>query len=126
MPIYMRRYIVRLTSFMAGYGVALVCGLMLARGGAPEGVRVAFALLTASMICGVFWTIFRLLSECDDEYQRLLLIRQVLFSTAGTLAIVTFWQFLAVFDVIREGPQWVGALWLAMFGLAAPVARWRA
>lgn len=126
MPNYMRRYTYRLLGFMSGYMGALVVGLISVRHGASMPLRVSFALVTAMMICGVFWAIFRLLAECDDEYQRLLLVKQVLFATAGTLAIVTFWQFLAVFDVIREGPEWVGALWLAMFGLAAPVARWRA
>jgi len=126
MPAYMSRYMARLAIFMTGYGTALVGGLVLVRNGAPDAVRIAFALLTAAMICGVFWAIFRLLSECDDEYQRLLLVKQVLLATAAMLGLVTFWQFLAVFDVIAQGPQWVGVIWLAMFGLAAPLARWRA
>jgi hypothetical protein len=49
-----------------------------------------------------------------------------LLATAATLAITTCWQFLAVYDVLAEGPQWIGVIWLAMFGLAAPIVRWRA
>ena len=126
MPAHMRRYMVRLTLFMAGYGVALVGGLLLARHGVPVVVRVALATVTAAMICGVFWAIFRLLAECDDEYQRLLLVKQTLLATGITLAVTTLWQFLAVFDVLSAGPQWVGVIWLAMFGFAAPIVRWRA
>ncbi len=125
-PAYMKRYFARLTAFMTGYMVVLVGGLLLAKSGLATGMRVALAALTAAMICGVFWTIFRLLAECDDEYQRLLLVKQVLLGTAATLTMVTFWQFLAVYDVVTEGPMWVGAIWLAFFGLAAPIVRWRA
>lgn len=126
MPAYMRRYTCRLAGFMTGYTGALVGGLMAVRGGAPVELRIALALTTAAMICGVFWAIFRLLAECDDEYQRLLLVKQVLLATALMLGLTTFWQFLEVFDVLAAGPKWIGVLWLAMFGLASPIVRWRA
>lgn len=126
LPQYMKRYFFRLGCFMTAYGFVLVGGLMAATAGVPFGVRVFLAFTNAAMICGVFWTIFRLLAECDDEYQRLLLVRQTLLGTAATLMICTFWQFLEVYRVVSEGPKWIGVIWLAMFGLAAPVARWRA
>lgn len=125
-PPYMKRYYFRLAVCLTGYAATLVGGLLVARAGAPVSVRIFLALLTASMVCGLFWAIFRLLAECDDEYQRLLLVRQTLLATAATLAITTCWQFLAVYDVLAEGPQWIGVIWLAMFGLAAPIVRWRA
>ena len=125
-PIYMKRYFRRLALFMTAYAFALIAGLFLTRAGAPFPMRVFLALLNAAMILGVFWAIFRLLAECDDEYQRLLLVKQTLLATAATLAITTCWQFLAVYEVIAEGPAWVGVIWLAAFGLAAPVVRWRA
>lgn len=126
LPIYMKRYFFRLGCFMTAYGFVLVFGLMAAAAGVPLGVRVFLAFANAALICGVFWTIFRLLAECDDEYQRYLLVRQVLLGTAATLVITTFWQFLEVYGVLAEGPRWIGAIWLAMFGVAAPIVRWRA
>ena len=125
-PAYMRRYFFRLTGFMAGYAGSLVGGLLFVRGGAPDFARIGVALLTAGMICGVFWAIFRLIAECDDEYQRHLLIKQVLLATGAMLAVTTLWQFLAVFAVVGSGPQWIGVIWLALFGIAAPVVRFRA
>ncbi|MEN7538325.1 hypothetical protein [Aurantiacibacter flavus] len=122
-PTYMKRYLSRIILFMSGYCVVLVGGIVLRDGGAGPEVRVAMALLSAGMICGVFWTIFRLLAECDDEYQRMLWVKQVLLATAATLAISTCWQFLAVFEVLAEGPRWFGVMWLAMFGFASPVVR---
>lgn len=126
LPQYMKRYFFRLAVFMTGYVFILVGGLMAVTAGVPVGVRIFLAFTTAAMICGLFWTIFRLLVECDDEYQRLLLVKQVLLATGATLAITTCWQFLEVYDVVADGPQWIGVIWFAMFGLATPVVRWRA
>ena len=125
-PTYMKRYFVRLTISMTGYMLALVGGLTLVKLGMPYGIRILLAFATAAMICGVFWTIYRLLMECDDEYQRLLLVKTTLLATGATLGITTFWQFLAVYDVLAEGPNWFGVIWLAMWGLATPIVRWRA
>ncbi len=126
MPRYMRRYVWRLTGFMLAYAAILVGGLTLAKRGLPPGAGVALALATAAPICGIFWAIFRLLAECDDEYQKLLLVRQTLLATAFTLAIATAWQFLTVYDVIAQGPEWIAVIWFAMIGIAGPITRWRA
>jgi hypothetical protein len=126
----MKRYFHRLAYFITAYALLLICLLMAvlvaARSGLPGWVPLALALVTAAPICGVFWTIFRLLAECDDEYQRMLLVRQTLLATAFTLVIVTVWQFLEVFHLLREGPQWIAAIWFAMFGIAASITRWQA
>ena len=124
----MRRYFQRPAVLMLAYALILVGGKLLMQLPVPpvEPVVIGLALLTALPICGVFWAIFRLLSEIDDEYQRMLLAKQVLLATAVTLCVSTVWQFLKVYDLLIEGPQWFGAIWLAMFGLAAPIVRWRA
>ena len=85
----------------------LISGLTLAKGGIPSWVSV-------------------LLTGCDDEYQRLLSVRQVLLASAFTLFIATVLQYLAVSGVLAEGPQRIGAIWFAMFGLGAPIMRRRA
>ena len=126
MPVYMRRYMFRLSGFMLAYVAILITGKMLANSGVPQWAGIALALVTAAPICGVFWTVFRLLSECDDEYQKMLLVRQTLLGTAFTMVVVTVWQFLEVYDVLKDGPQWIGALWFAMWGVASAVTRLRA
>lgn len=124
---YMRRYTVRILLFMASYAVILTSSLTFARGGEhSQGTLIGLALITAFPIIGVFWAIFRLLVETDDEYQRLLFAKQTLLATAITLVIVTVWQFLQVYDVVTAGPQWMGAIWFAMLGVAGPIARWKA
>jgi hypothetical protein len=123
MPAYMKRYMFRLGGFMLAYMIILVVGLSLAKTSVPQGIAIALAILTAAPICGIFWSIFKLLAECDDEYQRLLFVHQTLLATAMTLVITTVWQFLAVYDVLAEGPQWIGVIWFAMLGIAAPIVR---
>jgi len=128
MPGYMRRYTARLLLFMGAYMAILTGSLLFANNGGDhgQGTLIGLALISAFPIIGVFWAIFRLLVEADDEYQRLLLVKQTLLATALTLAVVTVWQFLQVFDVLETGPQWMGAIWFGMLGVAAPVVRWRA
>ena len=128
MPTYMRRYTMRLLAFMALYAVTLIGGQSVMRGPNPPGssVAVALALAAALPICGVFWAIYRLLVECDDEYERLLFAKQTLFATFATLTAVTVWQFLLVFDVLLTPVQWVAAIWFAMLGVGGAVVRRRA
>lgn len=125
-PQYMKNYTKRLIVFMLAYMVVLFGGLTYARHSDPPQIAlIVLALITALPICGVFWSIFRLLVECDVEYQRLLFVKQTLLATGSTLAIVAIWQFLKVYDVLASGPQWMAVIWFAMLGLAAPIVRWR-
>jgi hypothetical protein len=124
---YMRRYTIRVLLFMTSYVVILTSSLTFARSGDhSQGTLIGLALITAFPVIGVFWAIFRLLVETDDEYQRFLFAKQTLLATAITLVIVTVWQFLQVYDVVEAGPQWMGAIWFGMLGVAGPIARWKA
>lgn len=112
---------------MASYVIILTSSLTFARSGDhSQGTLIGLALITAFPVIGVFWAIFRLLVETDDEYQRFLFAKQTLLATAITLVIVTVWQFLQVYDVVEAGPQWMGAIWFGMLGVAGPIARWKA
>lgn len=125
---YMRRYTIRILLFVSSYVIILTSSLAFARGGLEhsQATLIGLALITAFPIIGMFWAIFRLLVETDDEYQRLLFAKQTLLATAATLVIVTVWQFLQVYDVVATGPQWMGVIWFAMLGFAAPIVRWKA
>jgi hypothetical protein len=127
-PPSMKRYFWRLGIFMTAYMVILIWGLSLKNSAnPPEGLFVyALAILTALPMCGVFWTVFRLLLEMEDEYQRFLVAKQIMLATAITLCAATIWQFLNVYDLMTEGPQWFGVIWLVTFGVAGGIVRWRA
>ncbi|QJB68903.1 hypothetical protein [Parasphingorhabdus halotolerans] len=127
-PIYMKRYTKRLIIFLTLYMLSLFGGMSWMNGANPPGQTIAalLAVLTALPILGVFWTIFRLLVEINDEYQRFLMTKQIVVAMAITLGIATVWQFLNAYDVMDQGPQWIGVLWLAMFGVAGGLVRWKA
>lgn len=127
-PPSMKRYFWRIGIFITAYLIILIGGLSLKNStNPPEGLfAYALAILTALPICGVFWTIFRLLDELEDEYQRFLVAKQIMLATVVTLCAATIWQFLNVYNLMTEGPQWLGVIWLAMFGIAGGIVRWRA
>jgi FtsH-binding integral membrane protein len=126
-PQYMKQYMRRIFLFMLAYMIILIGGLTYAKTAAPsEPVRIALSVMTALPICGMFWTIFRLLIDVDDEYQRLLFAKQILLGTAWALVIATVWEFLKVYDVLESGPRWTGVIWFMTFGLAGGYVRWRA
>ena len=127
-PDYMKRYFKRLGIFLIFYMIALVGGLSWMNGENPPGqmIAIGLAILTALPIIGVFWTIFQLLIEMDDEYQRFLMAKQILLATAILLGVTTIWQFLNIYDVVGQGPQWIGIMWLALFGVAGGMVRWKA
>jgi hypothetical protein len=128
LPPYMRRYTIRIILFMTAYILILTSGLTFARSGAEHArvTLIALSIISAFPIIGIFWAIFRLFVEVDDEYQRLLFAKQTLLATGITLTIVTVWQFLNIYDVVATGPQWMGVIWFAMLGIAAPIVRWKA
>ncbi len=127
-PPSMKRVFWRLGIFMTAYMVILIWGLSLKHSGnPPEGFWIyALAIMTALPMCGVFWTVFRLLVEMEDEYQRFLVAKQIMLATAITLCAATIWQFLSVYDLTTEGPQWFGVIWLVTFGIAGGLVRYRA
>lgn len=129
MPVYMRRYTIRMIGFGLIYAVALVGSIMVMKQPwAPVGVPAyGLAVLPALPVVGMIWTIMRLLVETDDEYQRFLFAKQVLIATGLTMAIATIWGFLENFDLVEDVPGYhVTVLWFAMIGIAACIARWRA
>ncbi len=118
----MRRYLKRLTYFMAAY-VALIfaVGLIFRHALPVLPWSVGLAMLPALPIIGVFWTVFRLLVEETDEYIRMLFVRQCLFATGFCLTVMTIWEFLQNYDVVSAGNGGFGAafFWFAGLGVGA-------
>ena len=129
MPAYMRRYTFRILGFGLVYTGTLVASLMvMEQSWAPEGpLAYCLAALPALPVLGMIWAIGRLVVETADEYQRFLLVKQILIATALTLAIATVWGFLEGFGLADHVPAyWATILWFAMIGVGGCIARWRA
>jgi hypothetical protein len=120
----MRRYLQRLSGFMALYMLCIFVAGYLFRHSPPSGLlAVALAVLPALPIIGVIWTIFRLLAEETDEYMRMLFVKQALFATGFCLTIMTVWEFLQNYDVVEKGTHGFGAtfVWFVGLGIGAIV-----
>ena len=118
-----RRYVWRVTAAMASYVVVLVAVDLIVRHAAPTGPSLyLLALLPALPVLGVFAALGRYLLEESDEYQRVCMVRQIIYATGLTLAITTVWGFLSSFADIAPARH-VAVIWFACFGAAAWPAR---
>ena len=84
--------------------------------------RYVAAILPALSIVGIFFAIGRYLVEEQDEYLRMLMIRQTLWASGFSLSIATIWGFLESFDLVEPVPSYaVAVLWFGGLGLGACV-----
>jgi hypothetical protein len=78
------------------------------------------AILPALPIIGVFVSIGRYLIEENDEYIRMLMVRQTLWASGFALSIATVWGFLESFDLVSHvDAYYVAVLWFGGLGLGA-------
>ena len=78
------------------------------------------ACLPALAIIGIFVAIGRYLVEEQDEYLRMLMVRQTLWASGFSLSIATLWGFLEGFDLVSHVPAYsVAILWFGGLGLGA-------
>jgi len=74
------------------------------------------AILPAVPIIGIFAAIGRYLIEEQDEYVRMLMVRQTLWASGLALSVATIWGFLENFDLVGHADgYWVAIIWF--FGL---------
>ena len=114
-----RRYnwrVVVLSLLYAGALLVAVYGFKhhLLSGGLAYGV----AVLPALPIIGIFAAIGRYLVEEQDEYVRMLMVRQTLWASAFALSVATTWGFLDNFRLVGHADgYWIAILWFFGLGL---------
>src|SRR5690348_6195610 len=82
----------------------------------PGAIKYLVAVLPAIPVIGIFAAMGRYLVEEQDEYVRMLMVRQSLWASAFALSAATVWGFLQSFDLL--GPidgYWIVVVWY--FGL---------
>lgn len=112
-----KRYIKRVALFTSLYLIALALMTFVDKTYDPiEAVRVILATLPGLAIIGVFWAIGRLIVEEQDEFMRMLIIRQSLVATGFALSAASVWGFLETANiVIHLDAYWWAVAWF--FGL---------
>jgi hypothetical protein len=84
----------------------------------PKPLKYFVAILPALPIMGIFGAIGRYLIEEQDEYVRMLMVRQTLWASAFALSFATTWGFLESFDMIGHvDGYWIVIVWFVGLGL---------
>lgn len=107
-----RRYITRMAFLMGAY-MLILFGVVTRfnNGGVGEVSGVIMALLPAAPVVGVFWAMGRLLVELKDEFQRMLMVRQIVIATGFAMSIATVHGFLSTFEIVpRVDAYWAPVL----------------
>lgn len=86
--------------------------------GEPETYLVA--ILPALPIIGIFVAVGRYLLEEQDEYLRMLMVRQTLWASGFALSLATIWGFLESFDLVDHiDAYYIAIVWFFGLGLGA-------
>src|SRR3954449_4086229 len=80
------------------------------------------AILPALPIIGIFGAMGRYLVEEQDEYVRMLMVRQMLWASGFALSCATIWGFLDNFGLVGHADgYWVVIAWFFGLGLGGVV-----
>ena len=114
-----RRYTRTMLLLSLAYVAALIIANRLFTYGGLVGWPLwLVAILPALPVIGMFVSIGRLLSSLEDEYVRMLMVRQALVATGFSLAVCTALGFLGDFGLIEHiSLYWAAVLWFAGLGL---------
>lgn len=112
-----RRYVWRVAAAMTGYVVTLFAAEYLIDDQGLAGPAAwLLALLPGLCVAAVFWALGRLLVEEQDEYRRMLLVRQMLFASGITLVVATIYGFLEMYRLVPHAEAFY-LTWLFFIGL---------
>lgn len=122
-----RRYRKRMIVVTLAYLVAIFSASLLVERDSPvTALTMILALLPGLATLGFFWAIGRLIVEEQDEFQRLLIVRQSLIATAFAVGIASVWGFLELYGIVDHvDAYWVAFLWFFGFGIGALFNRLR-
>ena len=116
-----RRYVLRVAIFTVAYIVTLSIAIHFVRDGGVTGpLAYLLGVLPGLSVAGFFWAIARLIVEEQDEYLRVLLVRQVLVATGFTLSLVTIWGFLENLRLVSHVDAfYVAIIWFLGLGVGS-------
>jgi len=78
------------------------------------------AILPALPIIGIFGAMGRYLFEEQDEYVRMLTVRQSLWASGFALSVATIWGFLESFDLVEHVDSYsVAIIWFMGLGVGS-------
>jgi hypothetical protein len=116
-----RRYNRSVLLLSLAYALILFGVITFFKNNSPTGLSAyAAAILPALPIIGVFFAMGRYLVDEQDEYLRMLTVRQTLWASGFMLSVATIWGFLENFDLVHHIDAYYAAvLWFGGLGLGA-------
>jgi hypothetical protein len=88
----------------------------------PHSVAYLVAILPALPLVGIFAAMGRYLTEEQDEYVRMLMVRQALWAMGFALSCATIWGFLDNFGLVGHiDGYWIVAAWYFGQGIGSIV-----
>jgi hypothetical protein len=116
-----RRYIKRTLAVTALYLATVAAASVFIDRDAPvNALTIILAVLPGLAIMGIFWSIARLMAEEQDEFIRMLIVRQSLIATGLALSTASVWGFLEAYGVAPHiDSYWVAVLWFLGLGVGA-------
>ena len=120
-----RRYMMRFIPTMVAYIVILVAVDWLFRNHPPQGpIRYLLAVLPALPVIGIIAAMGLYLVETNDEFERMVLVKSMLWAIGVTLSVYTVVDALMNFTGMKPLPMFaLFTLFVAVFGLAQPFVR---
>ena len=120
-----RRYTRSVLLLSVAYMLILFGVITFFKHGSPTGISAyVAAALPALPIIGIFLAMGRYLLDEQDEYVRMLVVRQTLWATGFALSVATVWGFLENFDHVHHVYAYYAAiLWFAGLGIGALMNR---
>lgn len=108
-----RRYARRIAGLMAVYVVSLfAASYLIETVGVARPFAYALALVPGLATAGLFVTVGKFISENEDEFLRMLLVRQHLIAAGFALSIACIWGFLEEFALVPHVPAfWIVVVW---------------
>lgn len=122
-----RNYTKRVAVFTFLYLVVLgIMTFTLNQGDVHPAMRTFLALLPGFAVVGIFWSVGRLIVEEQDEFLRMLVIRQSLIATGFAMCAASVWGFLESAEVVQHlDAYWWAVAWFFGLGIGAAANRLR-
>lgn len=116
-----RNYLTRMLVVSLTYVGSLATASVLIEDGDPiTFLSVLVALVPGIAVAGYFWAIGKYLAEQQDEFLRMLMVRQSLIATGLAFSAASIWGFLESFGQVPHlDAYWWPILWFFGIGIGA-------
>ncbi|MCK0129631.1 hypothetical protein [Erythrobacter sp. F6033] len=116
-----RNYLIRMLVVSVAYIGAVFAASQLIDDGDPVTVlSVIIALVPGLAIALYFWAMGKYLAEQQDEFLRMLMVRQALIATAIAFSAAAIWGFLESFGQVPHiDAYWWPIVWFLGIGIGA-------